>query len=280
MEGKTVLITGATSGIGKEMARALVERGAHVVIVGRDPDKTERVQKELSTKGGVEAMIADLSSMSAVRRLAADFKRAHSRLDVLINNAGGIFGKRTVTPEGLELTFAVNHMAYFILTLELLDVLKASAPARIISVSSGAHASADLDLDDLQLEQRYSQQRAYGNSKLANLLFTFELARRLEGTGVTANALHPGVVSTGFGRSGSPLVRVIVFLIRPFMLSAKKGADTGVYLATSDEVAEVTGRYFYQRKPVTPTRAARDVELARAFWERSEALAAGSVSVS
>lgn len=232
--------------------------------------------EEIGQRGGDAALlIADLASQRQVREIAAAFLKRFDRLDVLINNAGVAgWGTRLVTEDGLEATFAVNHLAPFLLTNLLLDALKASAPSRVVTVSSAAHKSFTLDLEDLQSERRYSGFGAYGRSKLANILFTQELSRRLEGTGVTANCLHPGVVATGIFRNIPRWIRFI--LTSPLVLSPERGADTMIYLATAPELAGVSGEYFVKRKPVRSSRASRDAETARRLWWASEVLTAAS----
>ena len=229
MNGKICLVTGGTNGIGKSTAQELARMGAMVIIVGRDAQKTSRVVKEIRAatgNPGVGSMLAELTSEQEVRRLADEFKRKYSRLHVLINNAGGFFMRRQLRGNGIEMTFALNHLAGFLLTNLLLDTIKASAPARIINVSSNAHTSGKIEFDNLQGEREYGP-RAYDNSKLANILFTMELARRLEGTGVTVNALHPGFVATGFAKNNGKVIAALVSLITPLVArSPAKGAET------------------------------------------------------
>jgi retinol dehydrogenase-14 len=271
--GKTVLITGATGGIGKATAVGLARLGARVGITGRDRARTETAAAEIARASGnpaVDAFVADLSSQAEVRRLAAEVLDAFPRLDVLVNNVGGFWATRHVTADGLEHTFAVNHLAGFLLTNLLLDRLKASAPARVVTVSSGAQAMGRIDFDDLQGEQTYSGQRAYNQSKLADVMFTYELARRLEGTRVTATALHPGVVNTGFGAEDqSWIFKVLVPLVRPLMKSPEHGAATSIYLASSPEVEGITGRYFANRKPRQSQKASYDTATTRRLWQVS-----------
>jgi NAD(P)-dependent dehydrogenase (short-subunit alcohol dehydrogenase family) len=270
MKGKVCLVTGATSGIGLATAEALAARGATVVLVGRDPEKTARSAARIR-EAAVECLLADLSSQAEVRRLAHDFQTRHDRLHVLVNNAGAAFTTRTESVDGIELTFALNHLAYFLLTNLLLDTIKASAPARIVNVASGAHTVVKaIDFDDLQASRKkYGSFRVYGHSKLANLLFTRELARRLEGTGVTANAMHPGLVATNFGAKMPAVVRTV---FRLFGLPPEKGARTVVYLATSPEVEGVSGRYFYKQKEAKTSAGALDAEAARRLWQISETM--------
>lgn len=274
MQGKTCLVTGATAGIGKETALALARMGARVIIVGRNSGKTAAVAAEIQAQTGnsqVEFLLADLSVQADVRRLAEAVKSRCTRLDVLVNNAGGIFPKRELTRDGYEMTFAFNHLGYFLLTSLLLDLLRQSAPARVVSVSSGAHVPARINFQDLMSERRYTPMRAYGQSKLANILFTYELARRLEGTGVTATCLHPGVVATNFGNA-SPLIGWFYRLFGRFMLTAAEGADTAVYLASAPEVEGVTGKYFVKRKEARSNAESYKLDVARRLWQVSEEL--------
>jgi len=273
MQGKVCLITGGTNGIGKSAAQALAQLGATVVIVGRDAQKTSQVVSEIRSAAGntnVDSLLADLSSQQDVRRLASDFQSRYSRLHVLLNNAGGTYLKRQLSVDGIDMTFALNHLAYFLLTDLLLDTLKASAPARIISVSSDAHANGKIEFDNLQGERAYSGLEPYGNSKLANILFTRELARRLEGSGVTANALHPGLTSTGFGRNNPGLLMTIMGVVIPLIArSPEKGAATSIYLASSPEVQSTTGEYFVDSKVAKTAPQAADMAVARKLWEVS-----------
>jgi len=223
--------------------------------------------------GQIDVLLADLSSQASVRRAAEEYQRGHDRLHVLVNNAGGYWATRHVTVDGLELTFALNHLAYFLLTNLLLDLLRASAPARIVNVTSGAQALGDIHLDDLQFQRHYRGRPAYNQSKLANVLFTYELARRLEGTGVTVNCVHPGVVRSNFGRDDlEPVMRLLTPLVRPFMRSPERGADTSVWLASSPEVEGVTGRYFTRRQEKRSSRRSYDTQLAGRLWWVSEEL--------
>jgi retinol dehydrogenase 12 len=273
MNGKVCVVTGATSGIGKATAAALARQGAELVLVGRDRGRSEATAAELARVAASppRVEIADLSSMAQVRALA-DRLGAMDRIDVLINNAGFVAGQRRMTEDGFEDAFAVNHLAPFLLTNLLLGKLTASAPSRVITVASDAHTAARLDLDDVHLEHGWDSWRSYSNSKLANILFTRELARRLAGTGVTANCAHPGVVRTGFGRSGSPLLRIGLTIARPFLLSPEQGASTVVYLATSPDVAGATGGYYVKSRLREPSKAAQDDATARQLWELSEEL--------
>ena len=279
MAGRTCLITGATNGIGKETAIALAKMGASVVLVARDERKGRAAQSELKERSGAdsELLLADLASLADVRRLAEEYRSRHDKLHVLINNAGAYNSKRELSKDGYEMTIAVNHLAHFLLTDLLLDVMKASAPARIINVSSGAHSGAKMDFDDLQAESGYGVgMRAYGQSKLANVLFTNELARRLEGANVAVNSLHPGVVRTGFGRNAKGVIggifAVFQFVGRPFLLSSAQGAETSIYLASSPEVETTTGEYFVKSKSVASNDESNDPEVARRLWDFSEEL--------
>src|SRR5919106_2903941 len=272
MGEKICLITGATSGIGKATAMGLANMGASVVMVGRDQGKGEAVMaaiKQKSNNASVDLMLADLSSQEEIRRLAGGFKEAHPRLDVLINDAGLFRSKRITTADGLEMTFAVNHLAYFLLTRLLLNVLKACSPSRIVNVSSWDHSNGTIDFDDLQGEKGYKAARAYSQSKLANVLFTYELARKLEGSGVTANCLHPGVVGTNLGSGVSGVFGFMVRALRPLMKSPEKGAETSIYLASSPEVEGLSGRYFVKKAEARSSHVSYDERLARRLWEVS-----------
>jgi NAD(P)-dependent dehydrogenase (short-subunit alcohol dehydrogenase family) len=272
MQGKVCLVTGATSGIGLVTARELARCGARVVLAGRSSARCQAAVAQIQTETGnheVEALLGDLSSQQQVRELAQKFRDRHPRLDVLVNNAGGMWMKRQLSADGLEMTFAVNHLAYFLLTHLLLEPLRAAAPARVVNVSSEAHRKATLDFDDLQGERRYNGWRQYCRSKLMNLLFTYELARRLDGTGVTANALHPGWVATGFASNNGWRGRLWQFVARCLALGPEEGARTVVYLASSPEVAGVSGRYFVKEREVPSSPASRDEGAARRLWQVS-----------
>ena len=276
MKGKTVVATGATSGIGEVAVLALGALGARIVFVARDEARAQATMRKLEAKApglGHRMHLADLSSMAETRKVGAAIAASEPRIDVLINNAGALFSDRRATPEGLELTFALNHMAYFVLTEALRHKLIASAPARIVSTSSTAHEGANLDFGDLQSAKGYAGYKVYGRSKLANILFTRELARRLTGTGVTANCLHPGAVATRFGESSGGWVGRLLPLLKLFFISPEKGADTIIYLASSPEVEKTTGEYFVKRKITEPSAAARDDVAAKRLWEASEKLA-------
>jgi retinol dehydrogenase 12 len=278
MKGKTIVATGATSGIGEAAALALAGMGARMVLVARDEARGRATMLKIEAKApglGHALHLADLSSMAETRKAGAAIAMSEKRVDVLINNAGALFSRRRMTLEGLEMTFALNHMAYFVLTEALRDKLVASAPARIVSTASAAHEGAALDFNDLQSASGYTGLKAYGRSKLANILFTRELAWRLAGTGVTANCFHPGVVATRFGSSSGGAVGLVIPFLRPFFISPEKGADTLVYLASSREATSTTGAYFVKRRIAEPSRAARDEGEAKRLWEASEALAGG-----
>lgn len=276
LDGRVVLVTGATSGIGRVAARELAAMGATTFLVARDRARGQDTLEEIARVTGSERLglfVADLASRAEVRRVAGEVRSRTDRLHVLLNNAGAIFTERRLSPDGVEMTFALNHLGYFLLTRALLPLLQAGAPARIVNVASTAHLRAGMDWEDLYGERRYSAWKAYGQSKLANILFTRELARRLQGTGVTANALHPGVIATGFGRNNGGLFRLMMLAGAPFLSSPEKGARTPVYLASSQEVEGVTGKYFSDCREATPSPAARDDADARRLWDLSERLA-------
>jgi retinol dehydrogenase-12 len=272
MDGKTCLVTGATAGIGLVTARELARAGARVLGVGRSPERcqaAERKIREAVPNAAIEYLLADLSSQADIRQLAENVRSSTNRLDVLVNNAGGIFLKRIETADGYEMTFALNHLAYFLLTNLLLDLLRSSAPARIVNVSSGAHRGCKLDFEDLNGQRSFSAARAYQRSKLANLLFTRELSRRLEGTGVTVNALHPGYVKTEIFRAEGPLGWLLRRFADIFAISPDEGARTSIYLATSPEVEGKTGGYYIRCRLAQPSPEANDLEAARRLWDLS-----------
>jgi retinol dehydrogenase 14 len=272
MVGRTVLVTGATSGIGKATALGLAARGARVAITGRNRVRADDAAREIAATGGApaEVFLADMSSQAQVRRLADEVLDRLDVLDVLVNNVGGYWNTRHVTADGLEHTFAVNHLAPFLLTDLLLDRLRRRAAARVVTVSSHAHAAGRIDFDDLQGERSYSGARAYNQSKLANVLFTYELARRLRGASVTANALHPGVVSTSFGAEDPGRAqRLAVPLLRPFMRSPRRGAATSIRLASAAELEGVTGSYFVNSRPATSSDRSHDESAAAKLWQVS-----------
>src|SRR5437868_9241462 len=270
MAGKVVLITGGTGGIGKATAGGLATLGARVGITGRDLERAEQAASDIraaSANPAVGAFAADLTSQDEVRRLAAGILDTYPRLDVLVNNVGGFWAHRHPTADGLERTFALNHLAPFLLTTLLLDRLKSSAPARVVTVSSGAQSMGRIAFDDLQGARSYSGQRAYNQSKLANVMFSNELGRRLEGTGVTANSVHPGVVRTNFGAEDQAwFFTVISRVARPLLKTPAKGAQTSIYLASSPEVDGVSGRFFVNRTPKTPNKLAYDTKMTARLW--------------
>ena len=279
MDGKHVLITGATSGIGLAAAEAFAGLGANVAIIGRNATRTRVASAQIRTAGKgatVGTFIADLSSQASVRTVAAEVLARTPRLDVLINNAGAMHGARQLTSDGIELTWAVNHLAPFLLTSLLLDRLKESAPARIITTSSEAHQGARIPFNDVNAERSYRSFGRYGETKLANILFTTELARRLNGTGVTANCFHPGLVATGFNRNNGLLMDLGMTALKLLSRSPQKGAETLVWLATSPDVVDVSGRYFFDHERRPPSPEAQDTETARRLWEISERQCADS----
>jgi NAD(P)-dependent dehydrogenase (short-subunit alcohol dehydrogenase family) len=275
MQGKVVVITGGTSGIGQVAAERLAAMGARIVLVARSKKRGEATLgrlRELAPGQDHSIHYGDVSRLSDLNRLAAELRTAEPRIDVLINNAGAMFGQRQVTEDGLELTFATNHISYFVLTQGLRESLVAGS-ARIINTSSDAHRGGKIDFDDLQFQANYKAFPAYCRSKLCNVLFTRVLAQRLAGTGVTANSLHPGFVNTRFGdETGGWTSRVFGFL-KFFAISPEKGAETIIYLASSDEVAKTSGLYFYKRKAVTPSKLAQDDASAERLWEETAKLA-------
>ncbi len=280
MRGRVCLITGATNGIGKVTALELARRGATVAIVSRSAGRGAATLDEIKATSGnenVELFVADLSSQAGVRQLAAGFRAAHDRLHVLVNNAGALNLRRRESVDGLELTFALNHMAYFLLTTSLLDLLEASAPARIVNVSSNAHYRGHINFDNLQAKGWfYWGLGAYSNSKLANVLFTYELARRLAGSGVTANAVHPGFVATGFAHNNGLLVSLGMLPIRPFMISAWQGAQPLIWLAASPEAEGISGKFFWRHRDTRSLAESYDRGIQTRLWQVSEALAQGT----
>jgi NAD(P)-dependent dehydrogenase (short-subunit alcohol dehydrogenase family) len=280
LKGRTILVTGGTNGLGLVTARELARLGGQVTILSRNAEKCAAAAEQIKAETGnpVEFIAADLSSLAGIMQAASDFKQRHTRLHVLVNNAGAFFARRQLTVDGLEMTFALNHLSYFLLTNLVLDLLKASAPARAVNVSSGAHMEAKLDFDNLQGEKRYRAMQAYGQSKLANVLFTYELSRRLAGTGVTANALHPGFVATGFARNNGALFNVGAWLVGRLMgRRPEKGAETSIYLASAPEVEGVSGKYFYDCKPIRSSELSYDQTLAEKLWQVSLELAGKAI---
>ncbi len=275
MQGKICLVTGSSSGIGKVTARELARMGATVVMVCRNRGKGEATQRELQESTGnqnIDLLVGDLSSLADVRRIASDFRQKYTQLHVLIHNAGGINSTRKVTVDGYEATFAANYLAPFLLTECLLDILKASVPARVVNVSSAAHTRGKIDFADLQGEKNYNSWRAYGQAKLALVLFTYELARQLQGSGVTVNALHPGVIATNFDQGMSGFLRWGWKVITPLLSTVEQGAQTTLYLATSPEVEGVSGKYFSSSKEVRSSRASYDEAAGEQLWKISETL--------
>jgi NAD(P)-dependent dehydrogenase (short-subunit alcohol dehydrogenase family) len=280
MQGKTVVVTGGNSGIGLATAEALAGMGARVIVTARNADKGRAavagIVQRLGGHAQLQLVVFDLADLSSVRRGADEILEQAPGLDVLVNNAGVVLSERHVTVDGFEATFATNHLGPFLLTNLLVDRLRESAPARIVNVASTAHATArkGIPFDDLQSTKRYRGMRVYGESKLANILFTLELARRLAGTGVTANALHPGTVRTGYGADGDArgFLAVGIKIAKPFFLSPAKGARTSIYLASSPEVEGITGQYFDKCRPAKSRRWAQDAEAAQRLWQVSEEL--------
>jgi retinol dehydrogenase 12 len=275
MRGKTVVITGGTSGIGEVAAVALAKMGARIVLVARDKSRGDATLARLrdGAPGTAHSIhFADLLRLAEMKRVAAQIADRESRVDMLINNAGALFATRRLTEDGLERTFALNHMAYFVMTAGLRERLLSSGHARIINTASAAHQGATLDFDDLQSAKSFGATKAYGRSKLCNILFTRELARRLQGTGVTANCLHPGFVATRFGDQSGGLISGLVWLAKFFAISPARGAETILYLASSPDIAETTGQYFYKSMPTTPSPWAQDDRFALLLWQRSAAL--------
>jgi len=274
LDGRTCVLTGATSGIGEETALALARRGARLHLVARSEARGESTRSRLREEAGADVALhlADLSSLADIRRVAEELLAACPRIDVLLNNAGVVNLSREVTVDGFETTFAVNHLAYFALTNLLLERLRESAPARIVNVASDAHKFGAIDLDDLQSEREYKAMRTYGRSKAANILFTVELARRLEGSGVTVNCLHPGAVATRLGKNNGWFGRVATAALSPFFLTPARGARTSIHVATAPELEAVSGRYFAKQCEASAQRHATDPESARRLWQESARL--------
>jgi NAD(P)-dependent dehydrogenase (short-subunit alcohol dehydrogenase family) len=277
MRGKRVVVTGASRGIGRETALALAAKGADLVLVVRDEARGRAVVEDLRARGGsgeVDLVVADLSSMGDVRRAAEEILAKHDTIDVLVNNAGALIMDRTLTKDGYEATFATNHLAYFLLTKLLLDALKRAPRARVVNVSSEAHRRGAIHFDDLMNERRWSGFFAYCCSKLANILFTAELARRLEGTNVTANALHPGAIASNFALDNRGFIAFAWRVAGPFLLTPEEGAKTTIFLASDPSVEGVTGKYFEKCAERKPSRKARDMDVAAKLWRVSEELVA------
>jgi NAD(P)-dependent dehydrogenase (short-subunit alcohol dehydrogenase family) len=281
MKGQVCMVTGATSGIGEVTARELAARGAEVVVVSRNAQKCQNTVSQIRKQTGnpaVDYMVADLSSQSQIRRLVQEFRPRFPRLDVLVNNAGAFFLRRRESEDGIEKTWALDHLNYFLLTNLLLDVIEDSAPARIVNVASGSHRRADMHFDDLGLKNGYSGMRAYGQAKLGNILFTYELARRLEGSGVTVNAVHPGFVATNIGSDNGWLVNQVMKVVHLFGRSPKQGAETVVYLASSPEVEGVSGKYFFDKQPIETSAISYDRKTAQRLWKVSAQMTGLDVS--
>lgn len=275
MNNKLCVITGANSGIGFETAKALARKGAYLVMVCRNEDKAESARQEIieeTSNPGIDIVLCDFAIQAEIRKAAEEIKKNYKKVDVLINNHGFLASERQDTVDGLEETFAVNHIGYFMFTNLLLDMVKAADQGRIISVASEAHRAGEFDPENIQLDNNFTPWKAYGNSKLFNILFTRELANQLVDTNVTANCLHPGVVATNFAQSGSWIMRTLFTIGKPFFISPKKGAETSIYLATSDKVKEVNGAYFRNKKVATPSKDARDDEAAKQLWDMSRKL--------
>ncbi len=273
LKGKICLITGANSGIGKSTALGLAKQGAHIVMLCRDQNRGEKAQQEIISKSKnnlVDLLYADLGSLKSLKNFIKSFKEKYTSLHILINNAGVNFLRRKETVDGFEGMFGINHIGHFYLTIGLLDLIKQSAPSRIINVAS--RAQRKIDFDDLQSEKSYSFMKVYGKSKLANILFTYELARRLEGSGVTVNCLHPGGVRTNLARGTNKIAKIIGGVISIFLMSPEKGAATSIYLASSPNVAKVTGKYFIKKQEVKSSTSSYDVEAAQLLWKKSEEL--------
>jgi len=272
MQGRICMVTGATSGIGLVTAQSLAQQGATVIVVGRNPEKGAKTLAQIRQATGnaaVEFMLADLSAQEQVRALAGQFERRYPRLDVLVNNAGAFFMGRQLSADGIEMTFALNHLAVFLLTNLLIEPLKASSAARIVNVSSDMHKGAAIRFDDLEGKSRYSGMRAYGQAKLAVVLFSYELARRLAGTAVTVNALHPGFVATNLMTNSGGVVKLLAPLIKLMAVSPEEGAQTSIYLASAPEVEGVTGRYFVGKRAVRSSDASYDETVADRLWKIS-----------
>jgi NAD(P)-dependent dehydrogenase (short-subunit alcohol dehydrogenase family) len=275
MNNKLCIITGANSGIGFETTKALAEKGAYIVMVCRNEDKAEAARKQIieeTSNQGIDIVLCDFAIQAEIRKAAEEIIKTYNKIDVLINNHGFLASEKEETVDGLEMTFAVNHIGYFLFTNLLLDHIKAAESGRIISVASEAHRAGEFDPENIQLDENFSPWKAYGNSKLFNIMFTKELARRIADTNVTANSLHPGVVASNFAQSGSWIMKTLFTIGKPFFVSPKKGAATSIYLATSDDIKDVNGAYFRNKKVATPRKTARDEEAAKELWEISEKL--------
>ena len=275
MRDKVCIVTGANSGIGRTTALGLAGLGATVVMVCRDQGRGETARRDISAQSGnesIDLLVGDLASQRSTRELATKIQEKYQRLDVLVNNAGRLISHRSMTEDGLEATFALNHLGYFLLTNLLVDLLKASAPSRIVNVASSAHRMGTIDFDDLQYETGYGGYKAYSRSKLANVMFTYELARRLAGTGVTVNCMHPGTVRTNLFKGASGTVAFYLNMLKPLMRSLRKGAETVVYLASSPDVEGVTGQYFVNNRTRRSSRSSYDTAVAQQLWQVSAQL--------
>ena len=272
MNGKVCMITGATAGIGELTALELAKRGAIVVIVSRSRERCEntvgRIQQE-TNNSQIDYLVADLSSLAQIRQVAEDFKGRYQRLDVLVNNAGAFFMRRHESVDGFEMTFALDHLSYYLLTLLLLDLLEDSAPARIINVSSDAHQGGRINFDDLNAEKKFSGWKAYSQAKLANVLFTYELDRHLKGKGITSNALHPGFIASQFAKNNGALSRAAMSVVHLIAKTPQQGARTSVYLASSADVEGVSGKYFVDEKPARSSPISYDRSVAERLWQVS-----------
>lgn len=276
MKNKLCVVTGANSGIGYEISKGLLKKGAYLVMVCRNEDKAEQAKAQLmqeTGERGIDIVLCDFSIQAEIRKAAEEIQNQYKCIDVLINNHGFIASERNETVDGLEETFAVNHIGYFLFTNLLLDQVLESEKGRIINVASEAHRYGEFDSDNLQLKEGFKVMKAYGNSKLFNILFTKELAERIKDTEVTANCVHPGVVASNFGKNSNFLIRLAYGIGSLFMISNEKGAETPLYLATSDDVEGVNGAYFKNKRAVAPRKQARDLEAARQLWDMSEELA-------
>lgn len=275
MNNKLCIITGANAGIGFKTAKALAQKGAYLVMICRDEDKAEEARSKIieeTSNRGIDIVVCDFAIQSEIRKAAEEIKKRYDKIDVLINNHGFLASEREETVDGLEKTFAVNHIGYFLFTNLLLDHIKAAEKGRIINVASEAHRKGDFDPDNLQLTAGFKPYKAYRNSKLFNILFTKELAHRLVDTGVTANCVHPGVVASNFAQDSGWLISTLYKMGQVFMLSSKEGAKPSIYLATSPEVEQVNGAYFKRMKAAAPTKIARDTDAAKKLWDMSEKL--------